>query len=63
MDLKGAQLTGTGKLGLIANSDPQAYNDPDEGAKVVIEEKQLSNIANTLTVPGLSASLYTLPVR
>lgn len=63
MDLKGAQLAGTGKLGLIANSDPQAYNDPDEGAKVVIEEKQLSNVTNTLTVPALSASLYTLPVR
>jgi len=63
MNLKGAQLAGNGKLGLIANSDPQAYNDPDEGAKVVIEEKLLSNITNTLTVPGLSASLYTLPVR
>jgi alpha-N-arabinofuranosidase len=63
MDLKGAQLTGTGKLGLIANSDPQAYNDPDEEPKVVIEEKQLSNVTNTLTVPALSASLYTLPVR
>jgi alpha-N-arabinofuranosidase len=63
MDLKGAQLAGTGKLGLIANSDPQAYNDPDEEPKVVIEEKQLSNVTNTLTVPALSASLYTLPVR
>lgn len=63
MNLKGAQLAGTGKLGLIANSDPQAYNDPDEGSQVVIEEKQLSNVTNTLTVPALSASLYTLPVR
>ncbi len=63
MDLKGAQLAGTGKLGLIANSDPQAYNDPGEEPKVVIEEKQLSNVTNTLTVPPLSASLYTLPVQ
>jgi alpha-N-arabinofuranosidase len=63
MDLIGAQLTGTGRLGLIANPDPQAYNDPDDGAKVVIEEKELSNITNSFTVPGLSASLYTLPVR
>jgi alpha-N-arabinofuranosidase len=63
MDLKGAQLAGTGKLGLIANSDPQAYNDPDEGAQVVIVEKQLSNVTKNLTVPALSASLYTLPVR
>jgi alpha-N-arabinofuranosidase len=63
MNLKGAKLAGTGKLGLIANSDPRAYNDPDEEPKVVIEEKQLSNVTNTLTVPALSASLYTLEVR
>ena len=63
LDLKGAQLGGTGKLGLIANSDPQAHNDPDQEPQVVIEEKQLSNVTNTLTVPALSASLYTLAVR
>ncbi len=63
LDLKGAQLAGPGKLGLIANSDPQAYNDPDEEPNVVIEEKELSNVSNMLTVPPLSASLYTLPVK
>ncbi len=63
IDLKGAQLIGSGKLGLIANSDPQAYNDPDEKPRVVIENKLLSKVTNTLTVPALSASLYTLPVR
>lgn len=63
LDVKGAQLIGSGKLGLIANPDPQAYNDPDEEPKVVIENKLLSDMTNTLTVPALSASLYTLPVR
>ncbi|MBN2180517.1 MAG: hypothetical protein JW715_01285, partial [Sedimentisphaerales bacterium] len=63
LDLKGAQLAGTGTLGLIANSDPMAYNDPEEGEKVVIEEKQLSNVTDTLTVPAFSISLYTLSVR
>jgi hypothetical protein len=63
LDVKGAQLIGSGKLGLIANPDPQAYNDPDEEPKVVIENKPLSDMTDTLTVPALSASLYTLPVR
>jgi len=63
MDLKGAQLAGAGKLSMIAQPDPQAYNDPDEKPMVVIEEKQLSNVTNTLTVPALSASLYTFEVR
>jgi alpha-N-arabinofuranosidase len=30
MNLKGAQLTGAGKLLLIAHSDPMAYNEPGE---------------------------------
>jgi alpha-N-arabinofuranosidase len=63
LDIKGAVLAGTGKLALIANSDPQAYNDPGEEPKVVIEEKELSNVSNSLTVPPLSISLYTLPVK
>lgn len=63
LDLKGAQLTGSGQLGLIANPDPQAYNDPDEEPKVVIENKSLSDMTDTLTVPALSAGLYTLPVK
>jgi alpha-N-arabinofuranosidase len=63
LDIKGAVLAGTGKLALIANSDPQAYNNPGEEPKVVIEEKELSNVSNSLTVPPLSISLYTLPVK
>jgi alpha-N-arabinofuranosidase len=62
LDLKGAKLSGFGKLGLIANSDSMAYNDPDQGAKVVIEEKAVSGISNTLNVPPLSISLYRLNV-
>ena len=63
LDLKGAELAGTGKLGLIANSDPMAYNEPGKKPNVMIEEKELSNISNSLTVPPLSINLYTLPVK
>ena len=63
MNLKGARLTGTGKLGLIVHPDPQAYNEPGKKPNVVISEKALSNVSNQLTVPALSASLYSLGVR
>jgi alpha-N-arabinofuranosidase len=63
IDLKGATLTGRGKLGLIVHSDPQAYNEPGKEPNVVIAEKALSNVSNQLTVPALSASVYSLSVR
>ena len=63
LNLKGAQLAGTGRLGLIVNSDPMAYNDPGKEPEVVIENKEISNISDSLTVPPLSAGVYTLAVR
>jgi len=63
LDLKGAQLVGTGRLGLIANSDPMAYNEPGKKTNVVIEEKKISNVSNGLTIPPLSAGVFTLPVK
>jgi alpha-N-arabinofuranosidase len=63
MDLKGAQLTGNGQLELIENSDPMAYNEPGKEPRVVIVEKPITGISNTLTVPPLSVSLYKLAVQ
>jgi alpha-N-arabinofuranosidase len=63
LDLKGAQLTGSGKLWLIANSDPMAYNNPGEEPKVAIEEKPVTGISNKLNVPPLSISLYRLTTK
>ncbi len=60
MDLTGAQLTGTGKLWLIAHSDPMAYNEPGKEPNVVIKEKQVTGVSNSLSVPPLSISLYKL---
>jgi alpha-N-arabinofuranosidase len=63
IDLKGAQLTGSGKLWLIANSDPMAYNEPGEKPKVVIDEKSVTGISDKLNVPPLSISLYRLTTK
>ncbi|HUT46749.1 MAG TPA: alpha-L-arabinofuranosidase C-terminal domain-containing protein [Sedimentisphaerales bacterium] len=63
MDLKGAQLTGSGRLWLIAHSDPMAYNEPGEEPKVVIKDKPVTGISDKLNVPPLSISLYKLATK
>ena len=63
LNLKGAQLAGTGKLGLIAHSDPMAFNEPGKEPKVVIEDEEISPVSNSLTVPPMCAGVYTLPVK
>jgi len=55
-------LTGTGKLWLIAHTDPMAYNEPSKEPQVVIDEKSLAQISNTLNIPPLSICLYKLNV-
>ena len=60
LDLKGAQLTGSGKLWLIANSDPMAYNAPGEDPRVEIKGTSLTGVSNKLNVAPLSISLYKL---
>ncbi|MEE9170530.1 MAG: alpha-L-arabinofuranosidase C-terminal domain-containing protein [bacterium] len=63
LDIKGAQLKGKGHLSLITGSDARAYNPISGPPQVVIEEKSVKNITDTLTLPGLSISLYELPTR
>ena len=63
MDLKDAQLSGSGKLWLIANSDPMAYNEPGKDPNVVIEEKPVTGISDKLNVAPLSISLYKLTTK
>ncbi|MBN2593750.1 MAG: hypothetical protein JXA81_09605 [Sedimentisphaerales bacterium] len=63
LDIKGAQLTGSGKLWLIENSDPMAYNNPGDEPNVVIKEKSVTGISDKLEVPPLSISLYRLTTR
>ena len=63
IDLKGARLTGKGRLWMIVHSDPMAYNELGKPPQVVIEEKTVKNVTDTLVLPRLSISLYELPTR
>jgi alpha-N-arabinofuranosidase len=63
MDLRGAQLRGSGRLWRIDGTDPMAYNEPGKEPNVVIQEERLADVSDTLTVPPLSISLYRLRVR
>ena len=63
IDLKGVNLTGTGTVWIIANSDPMAYNEPGKELKVEIEKSKVTGVSKQLTVPGYSINLYRLDVR
>ena len=62
MDLLGVELASTGKLWLIVHSDPMAYNEPGKEPKVVIDEKSLAEISDTLNIPPFSICLYKLNI-
>jgi len=63
VELKGARLSGRGRLLLIANEDPKAYNEPGKNPSVRIVEKKIDNVPSKLEAPALSISLYLLPVK
>jgi alpha-N-arabinofuranosidase len=62
-NLEGTRLTGTGRLWLIANEHPMAYNEPGQEPRVRIDEQVIDNVSSTLKVRALSISLYQLPVN
>jgi len=63
VDLKGARLTGRGRLLLIVHEDPMAYNEPGKDPRVRIVEKTIDAVLSELQVPALSISLYLLAVK
>lgn len=63
LNITGAQLKGKGRLSLITGSDAGAYNPIGGPPQVVIEEKSVKNITDTIVLPRLSISLYELPTR
>lgn len=63
LDLKGANLQGAGTVWVIANPNPMAYNEPGKEPKIEIKENAVRDLANQLTVPGYSITLYKLDVR
>ncbi len=63
LTIKDANLDGSGRVWIIANDDPMAYNQPGKVPSVTIEEKPLAGVSDTLLVPGYSVSLYELDVQ
>jgi alpha-N-arabinofuranosidase len=63
LNLNNVKIAGKGKLYVMAGDDPQAYNNPGDKPRIVIAEKNLSDITNKLVVPKLSASLYVLDIK
>ncbi|MBN2308974.1 MAG: alpha-L-arabinofuranosidase, partial [Candidatus Hydrogenedentes bacterium] len=63
IEVRGAGLTGAGRLWRIAGDDPMAYNEPGRPDTVVIAEEAVSGPGGTVEVAPLSVSLYRLEVK
>jgi alpha-N-arabinofuranosidase len=63
LTLTGAKLKATGTRWQIADSDPMAFNDPDQAPRVTIEEQPVSNFQQELSVAPCSITLYALDVE
>ena len=63
VNLEGARVERDGTLWCIAHTDPKAYNDPGKEPKVVIDERQVTDVSNDVRVPPLSINLYKFAVR
>ena len=63
LDLRGARLSGPGKRWQIAGSDPMAYNDPDETARVVIEQSTAPAPSGSITVAPCSVTVFSWPAE
>jgi alpha-N-arabinofuranosidase len=62
INLKGTKLSNTGKLWLITNTNPMAYNEPGKKPQVAIEEKLFNGVLNKLSVAPMSISLYRFTI-
>ncbi|KAA0214177.1 MAG: alpha-L-arabinofuranosidase [Leptolyngbya sp. PLA3] len=63
LELLGASLSGAGRVWIIASPDPLAHNDPDAGSPVVIEERRIDAVGDTLALEPCSVMLFELEVR
>jgi len=61
--IKGLTITGSGTLREIAGEDPLAYNEPGTEPKILIVEKEVTGISDSVTVAPLSVSLFSLPLK
>jgi alpha-N-arabinofuranosidase len=62
LEVKGADLTGSGTRWQIRGNDPMTHNDPDQTPKVRVEEDRVTGNANQLSVGPCSVTLFALEV-
>jgi alpha-L-arabinofuranosidase len=60
LTVRGARLMGGGTRWQIADSDPMAFNDPDQPPRVVIEETRLHSLEDQVTLAPFSVTLFAL---
>ena len=58
LELQGAKLKGTGTRWQIADSDPMAYNDPEQPTRLAIQEQKLTTVGDKLSVAPCSVTLF-----
>ncbi len=60
LEIEGAKLAGTGTRWQITGADPMAFNDPDGGSPVRIDESAVSGAGDKLTLAPCSVTLFAL---
>ena len=63
LTISGAKLSGQGTRWQIAGDDPQAYNEPGEPPRVVIDEAAVKGVSDKLSVAPCSVTLFALKVE
>lgn len=63
LEIQGARIRGTGLRWQIAGGDPMAYNDPDQPARVTIQESAVVGLTDRITVVPCSVTLLSLDVE
>lgn len=63
LELRRVTLTGAGRVWVITSPDPMAYNDPDAGSPVMIEERHVDTVADALVLDPCSVMLFEFEAR
>ena len=63
LSLTGIQIAGSGKRWQIAGDDPQVYNEPGQPPKVKIEQSDVQDVNDCLSVAPCSVTLFALELK
>jgi alpha-L-arabinofuranosidase len=63
IEWKGIKLAGNGRRWEIADSDPMAYNDPDQAPRISIVEESVTGFGDRVSVPACSVTLFELDIE